>query len=102
MVRRLDSDPERLAANTCSVDIFGSGDAPDSVARQWLERYQADNAAGTAELVNCILQCAGCDQEITTDDIHDDESIPTRLLDLQNVYQEVGYAPWLRWTDNRY
>ncbi|KEY65481.1 hypothetical protein S7711_08320 [Stachybotrys chartarum IBT 7711] len=70
------------------VDIFGSGDAPDSVARQWLERYQADNAAGTAELVNCILQCAGCDQEITTDDIHDDESIPTRLLDLQNVYQE--------------
>ncbi|KAH7318667.1 hypothetical protein B0I35DRAFT_353960 [Stachybotrys elegans] len=70
------------------AEIFGSGDSAESVAREWLRRYQADSASGTADLVNCILQCAGCDQEVTTDDIADSESVPTRLIDLQNVYQE--------------
>lgn len=42
-----------------------------------------------ADLVNCILQCAGCDLDVTADDIRDPENIPNRLVDLQNVYQEV-------------
>lgn len=41
------------------------------------------------DLVNCILQCAGCDQEVNEDDIRDPENIPNRLIDLQSVYQEV-------------
>ncbi|KAK5993259.1 Cohesin subunit psc3-like protein [Cladobotryum mycophilum] len=70
------------------VDIFGSGDSSQSVAHQWLEKYRADNANAMCDLVNCILQCAGCDLEVTTDDIHDLDNIPNRLLDLQSVYQE--------------
>lgn len=42
-----------------------------------------------SDLVNCILQCAGCDLEVTSDDIRDPENIPNRLIDLQSVYQEV-------------
>lgn len=70
------------------VDIFGSGEPSQTVAHQWLERYKADSAAALSDLVNCILQCAGCDLEVTPDDIRDPENIPNRLLDLQSIYQE--------------
>ncbi|OAA45466.1 STAG-like protein [Metarhizium rileyi] len=70
------------------ADIFGSGDASDRVAQQWLEKYREDDASALADLINCILQCAGGDLEVTTDDIRDPENIPNRLVDLQNVYQE--------------
>ncbi|KAM0670552.1 hypothetical protein ACQRIU_000947 [Beauveria bassiana] len=70
------------------VDIFGSGEPSQTVAHQWLERYKADNAAALSDLVNCILQCAGCDLEVTPDDIRDPENIPNRLVDLQGIYQE--------------
>ncbi|KAK2590519.1 cohesin complex subunit [Conoideocrella luteorostrata] len=70
------------------ADIFGSGDSSDSVAQQWLEKYQADDASALADLINSILQCAGCDLEVTVDDVRDPENIPNRLVDLQSVYQE--------------
>ncbi|KAG8416913.1 cohesin complex subunit [Metarhizium acridum] len=70
------------------ADVFGSGDAPDRVAKQWLEKYKEDDASALADLINCILQCAGCDLGVTTDDIRDPENIPNRLVDLQTVYQE--------------
>ncbi|KAF7550921.1 hypothetical protein G7046_g7868 [Stylonectria norvegica] len=70
------------------AEIFGSGDSSESVAQQWLEKYRADEALALTDLVNCILQCAGCDQEVTEDDIRDPENIPNRLIDVQSVYQE--------------
>ncbi|KAJ4145554.1 hypothetical protein LMH87_004402 [Akanthomyces muscarius] len=76
------------------VDIFGSGEPSQTVAHQWLEKYKADNAAALSDLVNCILQCAGCDLEVTPDDIRDPENIPNRLIDLQGVYQEQNITDY--------
>jgi len=73
------------------VEIFGSGDPAEEVAAQWYGRYQANNASAVTELVNCILQCAGCDQEVSEDDIRDPDNSHHRLLDLQTTYQEVGH-----------
>ncbi|KAF4464425.1 cohesin complex subunit sa-1 2 [Fusarium albosuccineum] len=70
------------------AELFGSGDSTESVASEWLSKYRDDEAAALTDLVNCILQCAGCDQEVTEDDIRDPENIPNRLIDLQSVYQE--------------
>ncbi|KAK4072527.1 hypothetical protein Trihar35433_4591 [Trichoderma harzianum] len=70
------------------ADIFASGDSPQFVAQQWLEKYRESDAAALGDLINCILRCAGCDLEVTVDDIRDPENIPNRLLDLQSVYQE--------------
>ncbi|KAM5342617.1 hypothetical protein ACJ41O_013583 [Fusarium nematophilum] len=70
------------------ADLFGSGDSVESVAADWLNKYADDEAPALTDLVNCILQCAGCDQEVTDDDIRDPENIPNRLIDLQSVYQE--------------
>lgn len=79
------------------VDIFGSGEPSQTVAHQWLEKYKADNAAAMSDLVNCILQCAGCDLEVTPDDIRDPENIPNRLADLQDLYQEVRGKKKKQW-----
>lgn len=75
-----------------AVDVFGSGDSSHSVSQQWLEKYRADADGALSDLVNCILQCAGCDLQVTTDDIQDPENIPNRLIELQSLYQEVYCA----------
>jgi cohesin complex subunit SA-1/2 len=59
------------------------------VAEEWLARYKTNAVAATADLVNCILQCAGCDQLITEDDVLDLDNVAGRLADLQSIYQEV-------------
>jgi hypothetical protein len=72
-----------------AADIFASGDSSDKVATEWYHKYQADDAAAVTDLVNCILLAAGCDQQVTQDDIRDPENCSNRLADLQNVYAEV-------------
>ncbi|KAK4203296.1 putative cohesin subunit [Triangularia verruculosa] len=76
------------------ADIFASGDSSDKVATEWYHKYQADDAAAVAELVNCILLSAGCDQQVTPDDIRDPENCSNRLADLQNVYTEEGITDY--------
>jgi cohesin complex subunit SA-1/2 len=44
-----------------------------------------------AELVNCILSAAGCDQHVTEDDINDPDNLSNKLTELQELYEEVGH-----------
>lgn len=87
------SAPRRSASSASSdifaAEIFGSGDSSDSVAREWLQKYREDADLGLTDLINCIIQCIGCEQQVTQDDIRDEENIPNRVQDLENVYQEV-------------
>ncbi|KAL2179273.1 uncharacterized protein P884DRAFT_298385 [Thermothelomyces heterothallicus CBS 202.75] len=76
------------------ADVFASGDSPDKVATEWYHKYQADDAAAVTDLVNCILLSAGCDQQVTQDDIRDPENCSNRLADLQNVYTEEGITDY--------
>ncbi|PKS05250.1 hypothetical protein jhhlp_008621 [Lomentospora prolificans] len=82
-IERLHEDGTGLFA-----EIFGSGDSSDSVAEQWLTRYRADEAGAVAELVNCVLQCSGCDLSVTEDDIRDPDNCQNRIADLQSVWQD--------------
>lgn len=43
------------------------------------------------DLVNCVLLAAGCDEQVTEDDIRDPDNIQNRLSELQDLYQEVCY-----------
>ncbi|KAL2256910.1 hypothetical protein VTK26DRAFT_930 [Humicola hyalothermophila] len=76
------------------ADIFASGDPSDKVATEWYHRYRADDTAAVTDLVNCILLSAGCDQQVTQDDIRDPENCSNRLADLQNVYTEEGITDY--------
>jgi len=72
-----------------TANIFTSGDSSDKVATDWFHQYRANDTAAVADLVNCILLAAGCDQKVTEDDIRDPENCSNRLAELQNVYTEV-------------
>ncbi|KAL1840222.1 hypothetical protein VTJ49DRAFT_705 [Mycothermus thermophilus] len=76
------------------ADIFASGDSLEKVATDWYHRYRADDTAAVTDLVNCILLAAGCDQQVTQDDIRDPENCSNRLADLQNVYTEEGITDY--------
>ncbi|KAJ4388596.1 cohesin complex subunit [Gnomoniopsis smithogilvyi] len=70
------------------ADIFGSGDNSDDVASRWYQKYRVDNEAAVTDLVNCVLLAAGCDEQVTEDDIRDPDNIQNRLSELQDLYQE--------------
>lgn len=55
----------------------------------WLGRYKENNPAAMAELVNFILNCAGCTTRITEDDINDVDNVEGRLADVQEEFQAV-------------
>lgn len=42
------------------------------------------------ELVNFVFQCAGCDLEVTEDDINDPDNVEGRVGDLQQQFQAVS------------
>lgn len=69
--------------------MFGSGDSSDDVAAQWFQRYQADDAKALTEVINCVLLAAGCDQQLTEDDIRDPDNSANKLSELEDAYQQV-------------
>jgi cohesin complex subunit SA-1/2 len=42
------------------------------------------------DFVNFVLRCAGCDLEVTTDDIEDQDNVTGKLSDLQEEFQAVS------------
>lgn len=71
------------------------------MAGQFLADYQEDPASALADLVNMVLKSAGCDLQVTTDDIEDTDNVTGKLGDLQDEFQSVGQrAIWcILWTN---
>ena len=63
--------------------MFTSGVHPDATAVAWMNEFEADNAIGLMHIVNLVLRSAGCDQEVTEDDVNDPDNASGRLNDLQ-------------------
>lgn len=80
-------------ANVLLVDIFGSGDSSEDVAHQWFQRYRQDDAKALTDVINCVLLAAGCDQQLTEDDIRDPDNSTNRLSELEEAYQQVRDYP---------
>ncbi|KAF6845350.1 mitotic cohesin complex [Colletotrichum musicola] len=70
------------------AEVFNSGQSSDKVADDWQVRYQANDALAVVELVNVVLQCSGCDLEVTEDDMRDPDNCQARLTELQELFQE--------------
>lgn len=77
--------------------MFGSGARADDVAGRWYTSYNEDKAAAVKDLVNCVLQAAGCQHQITEDDVNDPDNCENRLAELQSLYEDVsllaGFVP---------
>ena len=63
------------------------------VAKNWLDRYNADNTASMMDLVNCILKSAGCELRVTEDDVNDPDNIASKVDDMQEEFKGVRRSP---------
>ncbi|KAI1310054.1 hypothetical protein F5Y03DRAFT_346687 [Xylaria venustula] len=89
--------PASLATNDNNdlySEIFGSGNNSDDVAGHWFQRYQNDDAKALTELVNCVLLAAGCEQQLTEDDIGDPENSANRLTELEEAYEQTSISDY--------
>ncbi|KKF96290.1 Cohesin subunit psc3 [Ceratocystis platani] len=75
-------------------NIFESSTAVDEIAEQWLSQYKENGDAATTELVNFVLQCAGCNIPIDEDDIRDEENCQNRLTDIQSTHQDKSIVDY--------
>ncbi|KAI8966164.1 STAG-domain-containing protein [Daldinia sp. FL1419] len=76
------------------ADVFGSGDSSDDVAANWFQRYQQDDAKALTEVINCVLLAAGCEQQLTEDDIRDPDNSANRLSELEEAYQQTNISDY--------
>ncbi|KAF1837770.1 STAG-domain-containing protein [Decorospora gaudefroyi] len=79
----LPDDTEGLYA-----DVFASGDRLEHVTARWVTRFNEHEAKAVAEIVNLVLQAAGCDLRITEDDIADPDNAPDRVAEIQEEFQQ--------------
>ncbi|KAI0205405.1 hypothetical protein F4808DRAFT_283314 [Astrocystis sublimbata] len=80
--------------NDLYTEVFGSGHRSDDVATYWFHRYEEDDAKALTELINCVLLAAGCDQQVTEDDIRDPENSANRLTELEEAYEQTNISDY--------
>ncbi|KAJ5367482.1 hypothetical protein N7541_001423 [Penicillium brevicompactum] len=76
------------------AEVFGKSNNADTVAAQWLSQYQRNNGDSMRDLINFILRCTGTDLEIDTAEVEDVDNAPTRIQDLQTLYQAEGITEY--------
>lgn len=87
---------QNMCLLTClSADVFKSGKPSEQVAIDWMKQFEDDNAIALKELVNLVLRSAGCEQEVTVDDINDPDNVPNKLNDMQEEERNVRYLSLL-------
>jgi cohesin complex subunit SA-1/2 len=69
--------------------VFASRDRLQDVTARWAARFNEHEAKAVAEIVNLVLQAAGCDVHITEDDIADPDNAPNRVAEIQEEFQQV-------------
>ncbi|KAI5862936.1 STAG-domain-containing protein [Durotheca rogersii] len=76
------------------AEVFGSGNSSDDVAAHWFQSYQQDDAKALTDVINCVLLAAGCDQQLTEDDIRDPDNSANRLSELEDAYQQTNISDY--------
>ncbi|KAI1201156.1 hypothetical protein F5X97DRAFT_291510 [Nemania serpens] len=84
----------RRDENDLYSEVFGSGNVSDDVAAHWFQRYGQAKATALTELINCVLLAAGCEQQLTEDDIQDPENSANRLTELEEAYEQTSISDY--------
>jgi cohesin complex subunit SA-1/2 len=80
--------PSQAQQKGLYAEVFGKGQSPEDAASVWFESVQKDSVAALRDLVNFILQCVGCNSEVETQDIEDLDSVPNKLGDVLQEYEQ--------------
>jgi len=70
--------------------VFSNEDTPESIASDWLGRFKSHESNALTEIVNLVLRCTGCENEVTAIDIEDPDNCTYRLMEIQEKFQAVS------------
>ncbi|KAA8568969.1 hypothetical protein EYC84_007941 [Monilinia fructicola] len=76
------------------ADVYMSGQSSDDIVSAFLEKYAQNGPGAMAELINFILKSAGCDLQVTEDDINDSDNVNGRIADLQQEHQAQNISDY--------
>ncbi|QSZ36912.1 hypothetical protein DSL72_009002 [Monilinia vaccinii-corymbosi] len=76
------------------ADVYTSGQSSDDIVAKFLEKYAQNGPGSVAELINFVLKSAGCDLQVTGDDINDSDNVNGRISDLQEEHQTQKIADY--------
>ncbi|OCT44867.1 hypothetical protein CLCR_05374 [Cladophialophora carrionii] len=86
--QRARARPSQAQHQGLYAEVFGKGQLPEDAASVWFESVQQDSVAALRDLVNFVLQCIGCDSRVETQDIEDLDSVPNKLGDVLQEYEQ--------------
>ncbi|EXJ94245.1 hypothetical protein A1O1_02638 [Capronia coronata CBS 617.96] len=70
------------------AEVFGKGLSAEDAASVWFQSLQSDSVAAIRDLINFVLQCIGCDSRVESQDIEDLDSVPSKLGDILQEYEQ--------------
>ncbi|KAL4787909.1 hypothetical protein BJX76DRAFT_317266 [Aspergillus varians] len=76
------------------AEVFGKSRNPETVAAEWLTRYQETQTTAMRDLVNFVIRCTGTDVEVLTEHIEDVDHIVDRVGDVQDQYMAEGISEY--------
>ncbi|RAL59286.1 hypothetical protein DID88_006999 [Monilinia fructigena] len=76
------------------ADVYTSGQSSDDIVSAFLEKYAQNGPGALAELINFILKSAGCDLQVTEDDINDSDNVNGKIADLQEEHQAQNISDY--------
>ncbi|KAI9640223.1 cohesin complex subunit [Ciborinia camelliae] len=76
------------------ADVYTSGESSDEIVSNFLEKYAQNGPGAVAELINFVLKSAGCDLQVTEDDINDTENVNGKIADLQQEHQTQNISDY--------
>ncbi|KAL3495767.1 hypothetical protein BJX62DRAFT_233032 [Aspergillus germanicus] len=76
------------------AEVFGKSRNPETVAAEWLTRYQQGQTVAMRDLINLIFRSSGTDLEVTVEDIEDVDHVADRVADFQNQYHAQGISEY--------
>lgn len=92
--QRARARPSQAHQEGLYAEVFGKGQSPEDAASAWFESVQKDSVAALRDLVNFVLQCIGCESKVETQDIEDLDSVPNKLTDVLQEYEQQKVADY--------
>lgn len=82
--------PSKAHQQGLYAEVFGRGRSPEDAASVWFQSLQHDSVAAIKDLINFVLQCIGCNSRVESQDIEDLDSVPSKLGDILQEYEQQG------------
>ncbi|KAI4722157.1 STAG-domain-containing protein [Aureobasidium sp. EXF-10727] len=76
------------------AEVFARGKTLEEVAEGWLAAFNEHESGAVADLVNFVLRSAGCELEVTNEDIEDPDNCAGKLGDLQDEFQAQNLSEY--------